>query len=119
MTATESLFFGTINDFCNKICHKRTHTLQQKHRYSITSSARPSSASGTVKPSARAVLRSAAQHCGCVRHSTALYPNKQTLTDAARMFRHGRHSDLEELAYDLVNALRRLISGKRPAIAPG
>jgi hypothetical protein len=30
MTATESLFFGTINDFCNKICHKRTHTLQQK-----------------------------------------------------------------------------------------
>jgi hypothetical protein len=40
------------------------------------------------------------------------------LTDAARMFRHGRHSDLEELAYDLVNALRRLISGKRPGMAP-
>jgi hypothetical protein len=25
MTATESLFFGTINDFCNKICTKRTY----------------------------------------------------------------------------------------------
>jgi len=24
MTATESLFFGTINDFCNKIGTKRT-----------------------------------------------------------------------------------------------
>jgi hypothetical protein len=24
MTATESPFFGTINDFCNKICHKQT-----------------------------------------------------------------------------------------------
>jgi hypothetical protein len=24
MTATESLFFGTINDFCNKIGHKQT-----------------------------------------------------------------------------------------------
>jgi len=23
MTATESLFFGTINDFRNKICHKQ------------------------------------------------------------------------------------------------
>jgi hypothetical protein len=30
MTATESLFFGTINDFCNKICQNRTHAPQQK-----------------------------------------------------------------------------------------
>jgi hypothetical protein len=35
------------------------------------------------------------------------------LTDAVGMFRHGRHSDLEELAYDLVNELRRLISARR------
>jgi hypothetical protein len=38
MTATESLFFGTINDFCNKICQQRT---QVRHRdmsiYSIIS----------------------------------------------------------------------------------
>ena len=30
MTATESLFFGTINDFCNKICQKQTFAMQQK-----------------------------------------------------------------------------------------
>src|SRR6266508_2277751 len=30
MTATESLFFGTINDFRNKICQSRPSALQQK-----------------------------------------------------------------------------------------
>jgi hypothetical protein len=29
MTATESPFFETINDFCNKICQFRTHATQQ------------------------------------------------------------------------------------------
>jgi hypothetical protein len=29
MTATESLFFGTINDFCNTICQNRIHAPQQ------------------------------------------------------------------------------------------
>src|SRR5882757_5873794 len=44
-------------DFCNKIGHKRTHAPQQGARYSITSSARPSSVGGTVRPRAFAVLR--------------------------------------------------------------
>src|SRR5262245_23753427 len=30
MTATESLVFRTINDFCNKICQSRLNALQQK-----------------------------------------------------------------------------------------
>jgi len=29
-----------LGDFCNKICQKATFALQQRHRYSITSSAR-------------------------------------------------------------------------------
>ena len=37
-------------------CHNRTHAPQQTALYSITSSARPSSASGIVRPSALAVL---------------------------------------------------------------
>ena len=32
------------------LCQKRTYTLQQKYRYSITSSARASSVGGTVSP---------------------------------------------------------------------
>jgi hypothetical protein len=36
---------------------KRTHAAQQKVRYSITSSARPSSGGGTVMPRALAVFR--------------------------------------------------------------
>jgi hypothetical protein len=30
MTTTESPFLKTINDFCNKICHNRTHAPQHK-----------------------------------------------------------------------------------------
>jgi hypothetical protein len=37
--------------------HFRAHTPQQQHAYSITPSARPSSGSGAVRPSALAVLR--------------------------------------------------------------
>src|SRR5262249_21914909 len=44
-------------DFCNKICHFRTHAAQQQGVYSITSSARASKVGGTVMPSALAVLR--------------------------------------------------------------
>jgi hypothetical protein len=29
MRTTESLFAEGINDFCNKICHERTHAAQQ------------------------------------------------------------------------------------------
>jgi len=45
-----------ITDFCNKIGQKRTHAVQQKDHYSITSSARPDRVSGTVMPSALAVF---------------------------------------------------------------
>src|SRR6516165_1391091 len=38
-------------------CQKRTNAPQQKHSYSIISSARASSVGGTVRPSIRAVLR--------------------------------------------------------------
>src|SRR5882724_10480685 len=38
-------------------CHERTHAAHKLHFYSISSSARPLSASGTVIPSAFAVLR--------------------------------------------------------------
>jgi hypothetical protein len=38
-------------------CQQETHAPQQQHRYSITSSARASSAGGTVRPRALAVLR--------------------------------------------------------------
>src|SRR5262245_14050809 len=38
-------------------CHKRTNAPQQKHRYSITSSARASSVGGTGRPSVLAVCR--------------------------------------------------------------
>jgi hypothetical protein len=37
------------------LCHKPTYAVQQTRRYSITSSARPSSSSGTVMPSFLAV----------------------------------------------------------------
>jgi hypothetical protein len=40
-----------------QMCHKPTHVVQQKNRYSITSSARASSGSGKVMPRALAVLR--------------------------------------------------------------
>src|SRR5262249_22952064 len=39
------------------LCQKRTHAIQQKRCYSITSSARPSREIGTVMPSVFAVLR--------------------------------------------------------------
>ena len=39
------------------LCHFRTHALQQRYLYSITSSARSSSCGGTSRPSAFAVLR--------------------------------------------------------------
>jgi hypothetical protein len=39
------------------MCHKATYAVQQTAVYSITSSARASSVSGTVRPSAFAVLR--------------------------------------------------------------
>ena len=39
------------------LCQKQTHAVQQKGRYSITSSARASSVGGIVNPSALAVLR--------------------------------------------------------------
>jgi hypothetical protein len=43
MTATESLFFGTINDFCNTICHFRTHALAAKeYRHSVGARDAPS-----------------------------------------------------------------------------
>jgi hypothetical protein len=32
MTTTESPFLKSINDFCNKICQKRTHAPQKRAR---------------------------------------------------------------------------------------
>src|SRR3984893_10391738 len=44
-------------DFCNKICHNRTHAHRSKqHRYSITLSATASSVGGIARPSALAVF---------------------------------------------------------------
>src|ERR1700760_2923282 len=42
--------------FCNKIGHFRTHAPQQNERYSITSSARESSAGGKSRPMVFAVF---------------------------------------------------------------
>jgi hypothetical protein len=53
----QSLFVGTINDFCNKICQSRPNATQQRTSYSITSSARDRNSSGIVSPSAFAVMR--------------------------------------------------------------
>jgi hypothetical protein len=46
-----------MNDAMSTLGQKQTHALQQQHRYSITSSARPTSVLGTVMPSALALLR--------------------------------------------------------------
>jgi hypothetical protein len=44
-------------DFCNNICHNRTHALQQLAVYSITSSARASSVDGIVMPNVLAAFK--------------------------------------------------------------
>jgi hypothetical protein len=55
---SESLRAEAINDFCNKICHNRTHAPQQKtSSYSITLLSRSSIEVESATPSALAVVR--------------------------------------------------------------